>query len=76
MLFRSMEDVFHAQFFQTEPEVSMADLARLSQRPSEKALNFIARCEHNSPKIISFRFAMNWSRQLVFREAYQQPLLN
>ena len=40
---QQMEDVFHAQFFQTEPEVSMADLARLSQRPSKKASNFIAR---------------------------------
>ena len=38
-----MEDVFHAQFFQTEPKVSMTDLARLSQRPSEKVSNFIAR---------------------------------
>ena len=38
-----MEGVFHAQLFQTEPEVSMADLARLSQMPDEKAAQFIAR---------------------------------
>ena len=38
-----MEETFHAQFFQSEPEVSMADLARLSQRPEEKATQFIAR---------------------------------
>ena len=28
LTWQQMEDVFHAQFFQTEPEVSMADLAR------------------------------------------------
>ena len=38
-----MEEAFHAQFFQSEPEVSMADLARLSQRLEEKATQFIAR---------------------------------
>ena len=37
-----MEEAFLAQFFQTEPEVSMVDLARLSQRPDEKATQFIA----------------------------------
>ncbi|GMP42059.1 hypothetical protein CsSME_00011926 [Camellia sinensis var. sinensis] len=40
---QQMEEAFHAQFFQSEPEVSMADLARLSQRPEEKATQFIAR---------------------------------
>ena len=40
-----MEDSFHAQCFQTEPEVSMADLARLSQRPNEKATQLINRSE-------------------------------
>ena len=40
---QQMEEAFHAQFFQTELEVSMADLARLSQRPDEKATQFIAR---------------------------------
>ena len=39
---QQMEEAFHAQFFQSEPEVSMADLARLSQRPEEKATQFIA----------------------------------
>ena len=38
-----MEEAFHAQFFQMEPEVSMIDLARLSQRLDEKAVQFIAR---------------------------------
>ena len=38
---QQMEEAFQAQFFQTEPEVSMADLARLSQRTDEKATHFI-----------------------------------
>ena len=38
-----MEEAFHAQFFQSEAEVSMAALARLSQMPEEKATQFIAR---------------------------------
>ena len=38
-----MEEACHAQFFQSEPEVSMADLARLSKRPEEKGTQFIAR---------------------------------
>ena len=40
---QQMEEAFYTQFFQTEQEVSMADLARLSQRPDEKAVQFIAR---------------------------------
>ena len=40
---QQMEEALHAQFFQSEPEVSIADLARLSQRPEEKATQFIAR---------------------------------
>ena len=40
---QQMEEAFHAQFFQMKPEVFMADLARLSQRPDEKAVQFIAR---------------------------------
>ena len=40
---QQMEEAFHAQFFQTEPEVSTANLARLSQRPDEKATQFVAR---------------------------------
>ena len=40
---QQMEEAFHAQFFQSEPQVFMADLARLSQRPDEKATQFIAR---------------------------------
>ena len=38
-----MEDLFHAQFFKMEPEVSMTDLARLCQGPDEKATQFINR---------------------------------
>ena len=38
-----MEESFHAQFFQTELEVSMADLAKLCQKPDEKATQFINR---------------------------------
>ena len=61
-----MKDVFHAQFFQTEPEVSMVDLTRLSQRPSEKASNFIARfkrakykCRVNLPETEFVKLALN-----------------
>ena len=43
LTWQQMKDVFHAQLFQTEPEVSMADLSRLSHRSSEKASNFITR---------------------------------
>ena len=51
---QQMEEAFHAQFFQSEPEVSMADLARLSQRPEEKATQFIARFKRarNKCKVI------------------------
>lgn len=38
-----MEEIFHAQFYQIEPEVSMADLACLKQRPDEKVTQFIAK---------------------------------
>ena len=38
-----MEDLFYAQFFQTESDVPMADLARLCQKPDEKATQFINR---------------------------------
>ena len=41
-MWQQMEEAFHAQFIQTELEVSIADLARLSQRPDEKATQFIA----------------------------------
>ena len=46
--------------------------AHSADRQSKSA----GRCEHNGPEKITFVFwfAMNWSRQLVFREAYQQPL--
>ena len=61
-----MEDVFHAQFFQIEPEVSIADLARLSQRLNEKASNFIARfkkakhkCRVNLPETEFVKLTLN-----------------
>ena len=67
LTWQQMEDVFHAQqFFQTEPEVSMANLARLSQRLSEKASTFIARlkrvkykCRVNLPKTEFVKLALN-----------------
>ena len=40
---QQMEEVFHVQFFQIEPEVFMVDLARLSQNLDEKATQFITR---------------------------------
>ncbi|XP_028065980.1 uncharacterized protein LOC114268949 [Camellia sinensis] len=46
---QQMEEAFHAQFFQSEPEVSVADLARLSQRIQEQirkeSLKFSAKTE-------------------------------
>ncbi|GKV02846.1 hypothetical protein SLEP1_g15232 [Rubroshorea leprosula] len=38
-----MEDLFHIQFYRSEPEVSMADLSRLVQRPGETSEAFLAR---------------------------------
>ncbi|GKU93239.1 hypothetical protein SLEP1_g6847 [Rubroshorea leprosula] len=38
-----MEDLFHIQFYRSEPEVSMADLSRLVQRPEETSKAFLAR---------------------------------
>ncbi|GKV50531.1 hypothetical protein SLEP1_g57234 [Rubroshorea leprosula] len=40
---RQMEDLFHIQFYRSEPEVSMADLSRLVQRPGETSEAFLAR---------------------------------
>ena len=37
---QELEDLFNAQFFRTEPEVSMADLAKLKQKPSETTEQF------------------------------------
>lgn len=34
-----MEEIFHAQFYQTEPEVTMADLARLNKSLMKKLLS-------------------------------------
>ncbi|GKV43324.1 hypothetical protein SLEP1_g50628 [Rubroshorea leprosula] len=40
---RQMEDLFHTQFYRCEPEVSMADLSRLAQKPGELFEAFLAR---------------------------------
>ncbi|XP_077223021.1 uncharacterized protein LOC143856637 [Tasmannia lanceolata] len=38
-----LERIFHAQFYRTEPEVTMADLARIKQMPQESTEDFITR---------------------------------
>ncbi|OMO77081.1 hypothetical protein CCACVL1_15211 [Corchorus capsularis] len=38
-----MKTAFHAQVYRTEPEVTMADLAKVKQKPNEKVEDFIAR---------------------------------
>ncbi|OMO51345.1 Retrotransposon gag protein [Corchorus capsularis] len=38
-----MERLFHTQFYKLEPEISMVDLSRLSQRKGESAKDYIAR---------------------------------
>ncbi|GKV33998.1 hypothetical protein SLEP1_g42429 [Rubroshorea leprosula] len=40
---KQMEDLFHTQFYCCEPEVSMADLLRLAQKPGESSEAFLAR---------------------------------
>ncbi|GKV28866.1 hypothetical protein SLEP1_g37855 [Rubroshorea leprosula] len=40
---RQMEDLFHIHFYRSEPEVSMADLSRLVQRPGETSEAFLAK---------------------------------
>ncbi|CAL2229268.1 unnamed protein product [Prunus armeniaca] len=52
-----MEQVFHEQFYRPEPEVSMADLAKISQKPSESVQEYLgrfrearARCTGNMPE--------------------------
>ncbi|KAH7834295.1 hypothetical protein Vadar_014649 [Vaccinium darrowii] len=69
---QKMEELFHAQFYQTEPEVTMADLARLKQKPDEKAAQFIARfkrarnkCKLQLPEVEFVRIAQDGlSREL------------
>ncbi|GKV01312.1 hypothetical protein SLEP1_g13873 [Rubroshorea leprosula] len=39
---RQMEDLFPTQFYRCEPEVSMADLLRLAQKPGESSEAFLA----------------------------------
>ncbi|CAN1836506.1 hypothetical protein LINPERHAP1_LOCUS34796 [Linum perenne] len=38
---QQMEHIFHAQFYRSEPEVSMADLARMRQQPGESVESFL-----------------------------------
>ncbi|CAN0858222.1 hypothetical protein LINGRAHAP2_LOCUS7138 [Linum grandiflorum] len=38
---QQMEQIFHAQFYRSEPEVSMADLARMRQQPGESVEKFL-----------------------------------
>ncbi|CAN0916163.1 hypothetical protein LINGRAHAP2_LOCUS29563 [Linum grandiflorum] len=38
---QQMEQTFHAQFYRSEPEVSMADLARMRQQPGESVEHFL-----------------------------------
>ncbi|XP_038716903.1 uncharacterized protein LOC120010240 [Tripterygium wilfordii] len=40
---REMERAFHTQFFRAEPEVCIAELSRLTQRPGESSDAFLAR---------------------------------
>ncbi|GKV12203.1 hypothetical protein SLEP1_g23382 [Rubroshorea leprosula] len=40
---RQMEDLFHIQFYRLEPEISMDDLSRLTQRPGESSENYLMR---------------------------------
>ncbi|GKU89741.1 hypothetical protein SLEP1_g3839 [Rubroshorea leprosula] len=40
---RQMEDLFHIQFYHSEPKISMADLSRLTQRPGESSENYLMR---------------------------------
>lgn len=38
-----MEEQFHAQFYKAEPEISIADLSKLKQRPDELTESFLER---------------------------------
>ncbi|CAL1358950.1 unnamed protein product [Linum trigynum] len=38
---QQMEQMFHAQFYRSEPEVTMADLARMRQQPGETVEHFL-----------------------------------
>jgi hypothetical protein len=38
-----MEDAFHSQFYRTEPEIGISDLARIYQESGESAESFIFR---------------------------------
>ncbi|GKV12837.1 hypothetical protein SLEP1_g23931 [Rubroshorea leprosula] len=40
---RQIEDLFHIQFYHSEPEISMADLSRLTQRLRESSENYLMR---------------------------------
>ncbi|KAI5346123.1 hypothetical protein L3X38_014002 [Prunus dulcis] len=38
-----MEQIFHEQFYRPEPEVSMADLAKIRQKPNESIQEYLRR---------------------------------
>ncbi|XP_058208165.1 uncharacterized protein LOC131321177 [Rhododendron vialii] len=40
---REMEEQFHSQFFRHAPEISVADLAKIKQRPSESVEQYMTR---------------------------------
>ena len=63
---QEMEEQFHAQFFRHEPEISMADLAKLKQKPSETVEQFLTRfkksrnqCHFYIPAIEVVKLAVN-----------------
>ena len=63
---QDMENQFHAQFFRTEPEVTMVDLSKFKQRQGESAEQYIDRfkkaknrCHVYMPKIEKIRLAQN-----------------
>ncbi|XP_058179969.1 uncharacterized protein LOC131327899 [Rhododendron vialii] len=63
---QDMEEQFHAQYFRHEPEVSIADLAKLKQKPNETAEQFLTRfkrlrnqCHCNVPETEIVRIAQD-----------------
>ncbi|XP_028100424.1 uncharacterized protein LOC114299795 [Camellia sinensis] len=63
---QDMENQFHAQFFRTEPEMTMVDLSKFKQRQGESAEQYIDRfkklknrCHVYMPEIEIIRLAQN-----------------
>ncbi|KAI5334801.1 hypothetical protein L3X38_024934 [Prunus dulcis] len=80
-----MEQVFHEQFYRLEPEVSMANLAKISQKPSELVQEYLgrfrdarARCtvympEHEFAKLAQGRLLLDLRKKfegIEFRDIY------